>query len=96
MTPHDPEPVFKDKGGELDVAHGWCTGNESSIVSAERCGCFHCGEVFQAAEINEWIGDRTGRTAICPRCGVDSVLPGTRPEFLDPAFLAAMNRRWFS
>ena len=37
------------------------------------CGCFHCQAVFSADGIRDWIDD--GQTALCPRCGVDAVLP---------------------
>jgi hypothetical protein len=50
--------------------------------------------VFLPAEITDWIDE--GQTALCPRCGIDSVI-GDRAGFeLSPEFLSEMNRYWFS
>jgi hypothetical protein len=38
-----------------------------------------------------WIDN--GHTALCPHCGIDSVLPDTVP--LEAAFLEAMRKHWF-
>jgi len=44
----------------------------------EVCGCFYCLERFTPNEIEEWIDDENGEkalaTALCPKCGMDSVL----------------------
>jgi hypothetical protein len=46
----------------------------------------------RSSEIAEWIDD--GQTALCPRCGIDSVLPviDGKP---DVVLLWAMHRYWF-
>jgi len=53
-------------------------------------------ETYPPSAVIEWIEDSDGRTAICPRCGIDSVL-GDASGFpvTDAAFLSAMNERWF-
>lgn len=38
----------------------------------ERCGCYKCLEIFPSEEIKEWTDQN--QTALCPKCGVDSVL----------------------
>lgn len=43
-----------------------------------KCGCFYCLKIFEPKEIEEYIEDdneldRYG-TAICPYCGIDSVI----------------------
>jgi hypothetical protein len=42
---------------------------------SELCGCFHCLAVFPPSLVSEWIDevDDVGTTAMCPRCGIDSV-----------------------
>jgi hypothetical protein len=49
--------------------------NRLGIEESEVCGCYYCRSVFNLIDtpIKEWI-DR-GSTALCPLCGVDSVLP---------------------
>lgn len=48
--------------------------NHKEIAAATHCGCYFCTEVYETKEIVEWTD--YGRTAICPRCGIDAVVPG--------------------
>lgn len=48
--------------------------NRASVAAATRCGCFYCQAVFSGDEVRNWVDD--DRTALCPRCGIDSVLAG--------------------
>jgi hypothetical protein len=48
--------------------------NRSRMIPGTICGCFHCQTIFLAEEVSRWIDDEL--TALCPRCGVDAVLPG--------------------
>jgi hypothetical protein len=58
--------------------------NEDEILSSEVCGCYHCLETFPPVEIFRWTTERDGRkTARCPLCGMDSVLPSIKVPFLD-------------
>jgi hypothetical protein len=55
-------------------------------------------ERFQPNEITEWCDEDSmgaGQTALCPRCGIDSVIGSASGFPLTPEFLEAMNRRWF-
>ncbi len=45
--------------------------NRSHITKSD-CRCFHCFAEFQGSEITKWA-DR-GKTALCPKCGVDAVV----------------------
>lgn len=69
-------------------------------LKSGRAGCFHGREIFDPAEIAEWIdeppfaGRPPGQTAMCPRCGMDAVLAGADLR-LSQAFLKQMNTRWF-
>jgi len=44
----------------------------------EMCGCYYCCRVFDSAAILEWCDEET--TALCPYCGVDSILFGVTDE----------------
>ena len=48
--------------------------------------------VFDVREIDEWIDG--GQTALCPHCGIDSVLPVIDGQ-PDVVFLWARHRYWF-
>lgn len=54
-------------------------------------GCFYCITIYGSSEIKEWIDG--GQTALCPHCGIDSVLPiEGKPKV---GFLMEMKRYWF-
>jgi hypothetical protein len=46
--------------------------NRQFMVPGSICRCFHCLKEFPAEEVSRWTDD--GKTALCPRCGIDSVL----------------------
>src|SRR6188474_1232150 len=46
--------------------------HRAEIEASTRCGCFFCFRTFPHTEINAWID--ASQTALCPACGVDSVI----------------------
>lgn len=80
--------------------HGECGWHEKAILSSKLCGCFGCGKIFPATEISEWIDEPEdcprgpGRTALCPHCDIDTVLPESSLYEITPELLAAMNKEW--
>jgi hypothetical protein len=69
---------------------------------SERAGCFYCLAMYSPPEIVEWIDEPIGATgvmqavtALCPRCGIDAVLPSAAPIALTAELLAEMHQRWF-
>lgn len=75
-------------------AHAHSAHHRAEIEASDRCGCFFCGAVFPASEILDWVDG--GQTALCPRCGIDSVLGDASDlPVTEAAFLTAMNRHWF-
>ena len=102
--------LFNDQGGmdklkaHLEVAkskmpdavrsaHGHSANHRPEVMSSDTCGCFHCEKTFQPAEIIDWVDD--GKTALCPRCGIDSVIGSASGFPLTQSFLSEMNRYWF-
>ena len=79
---------------DVEKAHRYCTANEGLLSESTVCGCFYCLKVFAPSEIENWINDRDGKTAICPYCSIDSVLPGNRVD-LSKSFLNQMHKAWF-
>jgi NAD-dependent SIR2 family protein deacetylase len=65
------------------------------MLESDLAGCFHCKEVFSTKEINEWIKEKIGETAVCPKCGIDSVLSCKFP-ISDKIFLKEMCKYWFN
>ncbi len=78
----------------LKNAHKACSYHRDDLMKSDRCGCFHCLEVYAPEEIREWT-DRT-QTAVCPKCGIDSVLASESGYPLDAVFLEAMHEFWFA
>lgn len=79
----------------LQDAHKYSSCHEDFINKSEYCGCFSCGRIFPSYEIVSYIKDQEGRTALCPHCDTDAVLPESGPYDLSEAFLKAMEKRWF-
>ena len=82
---------MKDK---LIAAHEFCTNNKTSLKRDKKCGCFHCMKIYDPIEIKDWITDADG-TAICPYCGIDSVLGESSGYPITEDFLSEMNDYWF-
>jgi len=78
----------------LVKAHHHCANHRRELEASAICGCFFCHATFEVTDIREWVD--AANTAVCPACGVDSVL-GVASGYpvAEPAFLAAMHRRWF-
>ena len=59
-------------------AHKFSNNHMGAIQKDKVCGCFYCLKIFSPDEIDEWIIDDNpcdrGGTAICPYCGIDSVI----------------------
>ena len=73
----------------LESAHKHSSRHREEILASEVCGCFYCLATFPPGEIEDWIDEkkRVGETAICPRCGIDSVI-GSQSGFpITPEFL---------
>ena len=82
----------------LEEAHKFCRNNMPSLRQDRRCGCFYCLTIYNTEEIVEWLegepGDSIG-TALCPHCGIDSVLSESAGFPLTKEFLTEMNKYWF-
>lgn len=79
-------------------AHKKAIFHKAEIIDSERCGCFYCEEIFSSSEIKEWVDKRrpeNERTALCPYCGIDSVIGSKSGYPINKAFLAKMKEYWF-
>lgn len=47
--------------------------NSVAVEMAQQCGCYHCLAVFSKTDIQDWTDQN--RTALCPKCKVDAVIP---------------------
>ncbi|MCL2402200.1 MAG: hypothetical protein FWC90_06115 [Oscillospiraceae bacterium] len=51
-------------------------------------------KIFDPSEINEWVEDTSG-TALCPYCGIDSIIGESSKYPVTEEFLLKMNQCWF-
>ena len=78
-------------------AHKHSSRHRDELRRSELCGCFYCLEIYSPAEIEEWIDERdgVGTCALCPRCGIDSVIGSASGYPITREFLESMHRHWF-
>ncbi|HEX5426628.1 MAG TPA: hypothetical protein VFW94_24115 [Candidatus Acidoferrales bacterium] len=77
---------------DLEIGHAACAHHRKQLEHAAVCGCFYCLGRFGVGEIAEWIDG--GTTALCPRCGIDAVIP-VAEEVTGTVFLKRMQQFWF-
>ena len=99
------DPIFKDSA-DLDKAwtidalkavYSHSIRNEESILKSDFCGCFHCISIFPVADVKSsaMMVEKDGcKTAICPICGIDSVLGDASVE-ISAEILEMMNEYYF-
>jgi hypothetical protein len=84
-TTRPADPILLD-------AHKHASQHRIELEASSRCGCFFCFRTFPPTSIKAWIDKN--QTALCPACGVDSVIGGDMR--LDEAFLRKMHNQFFS
>ena len=80
----------------LKALHQMCSYHKGILMSSTTCACFYCCETFPPREIEEWCDQ--GCTALCPYCGIDSVLPKENPGqniYLLDDTIQEMSNYWF-
>jgi hypothetical protein len=90
---------------DLLAAHRHTAHNRAEIERSKRCGCFYCSQMFPPEEIVAWGGLDADKlddpaawdaaTALCPRCGSESVIGDASGYPIDPDFLGRMHAAWF-
>ena len=73
--------------------HAYSSHNRKLIEASEKCHCFYCKGSMNSREIVEYIDQ--GQTAICPKCGIDAIVPDGIDEKIDDALINEMHEYWF-
>jgi hypothetical protein len=83
---------------DIRGAHPHCFGNRDEVLVSSVCGCFYCCATFSSSDIEEWTDSSRGSqtTALCPRCGMDTVIGDKAGYQLSTAFLEEMKLVWFA
>ena len=75
------------------TAHEHSSRHRPELKRSEVCGCFYCRKTFPYAKITVWTD--AGATALCPSCGIDSVIGDASGYPITPEFLSRMKKHWF-
>jgi hypothetical protein len=78
-------------------AHQHSSRHRDEILGSDICGCFYCIRTFPPAEVTKWCDFQNGigATALCPHCGIDSVIGSLSGYAITADFLRQMQRHWF-
>ena len=76
------------------AAHKHSTRHRPEVEASSLCACFFCFKKFAPASIKAWSDG--GQTALCPGCGVDSVIGNASSHRLDDTFLRKMHGHFFA
>ena len=82
----------------VKLAHKRSSKHRNEILKSDFCGCFYCCTVYKSIAIDSWIdlnSKKVGQTALCPNCGIDSVIGDQSGFPLTDDFLLAMREYWF-
>jgi len=84
----------------LQELHKHCRNNRKEIKQGAKAGCFYCLEIFPKEDVVEYTTPRKGggtEDAICPKCGIDSVLSQSIFPTLNDLkkVLRPMQTEWF-
>lgn len=82
-----------EKEAQLEKLHTYSTHNKSAVIVSQKCYCFYCLSHIDPKEIETYIDD--GKTALCPKCGIDSILPNSAAGTVDEDTLKEMQKYWF-
>lgn len=90
---------------DLLAARRHVTNNQAEIEASKVCGCFYCMQTYPPSEIVAWSGldvsnfdnpdSASVGTALCPRCGSESVIGDKSGYSIDAEFLGRMNEAWY-
>lgn len=72
-------------------AHEHAFRQREELEHSDGCACFYCFKTFAPAEITTWVDDN--KTAICPHCGMDSVIGSASGFPLTKVALRKMHAR---
>ena len=95
---------------DLELAHEHAFSNRSEVQGSEICGCFGCERIFPPSDIVDWTEEsepplfvdnvlvarrKVEPSALCPKCGIDSVIGSCSSYPITIEFLKRMRQRWF-
>ncbi|MDO8415598.1 MAG: hypothetical protein Q7S87_05240 [Agitococcus sp.] len=77
----------------VEIAGDFAFQNRQACLSASACGCYYCHNIFEPKKIAAYTD--SGQTALCPFCGIDSVIPAPHAGFFTEGLLQIIGNKWF-
>ena len=77
----------------LKVAHKHSSAHRDELISSAMSRCFYFIESFKPSDVQEWVDEQ--QTAMCPRCGIDSVIGNASEVDMGDEFFRQMKWYWF-
>lgn len=87
-------PVSTIESKLFEDAHKHASQHRVELEASPTAACFTCFKRFPTASIKAWID--ANQTALCPACGLDSVLGSASLVPLDDKFLRRMHTHFHS
>ncbi len=78
---------------QIKSAIRFATGNREALVQSAKAGCYYCLAIYAASEVVRFLPSED--TALCPYCGIDSVLADQSPYELNAVTLEELHEYWF-
>ncbi len=78
---------------QMERLHAYRSHNKDLIAKSEKCYCFYCKSVIKSSEIERYLDKEP--TALCPKCGIDSIIPDAINEAVDESIISKMHEYWF-
>lgn len=75
------------------MCHTFSFDNRNLLKKADKCGCFYCKKIYSPDRIKDWTDE--GRTAICPYCKVDAVIPEIDSIEVTEELLNTLHKKYF-
>lgn len=97
LTEEEKRQFFTVDPNEPDYeqAHKFSANHREMLEKDKKCGCFFCLQIYDPAEIKNWIHCDRGDTALCPYCGIDAVIGESSGYTITEEFLQEMKSYWF-
>jgi hypothetical protein len=78
---------------DIKLASEYSINNREQIKASEKAGCYCCLSIFSPKDINKYYDN--GMTALCPKCGIDSVIGSKSGYPINLEILQKMHHCWF-
>ena len=73
--------------------HTYSVHNKKMVEESENCHCYYCQSTVDSGSVESYADD--GETALCPRCGINALIPDSVDEKIDANVLHDMHEYWF-